>query len=107
MQNIIQTSQDLERKISQNSSRETQAQKVSYSMGSTLAHPEQNMKASRVAMSHQLIELLQHCHATDFANFLTGNESWFFLESPHHGVWAACRDELPETRITKIDTESA
>jgi hypothetical protein len=69
MQNIMETSQHLERDMFELSSRETRAQKVSYSMGSTPAHSEQNMKASRVAMSHQLLEILQHCQTTDFVNF--------------------------------------
>jgi hypothetical protein len=73
-------------------------------MGSTPAHPEQNMNASRVAMSHQLLEILQHCQATDFVNFLTGDESSFRLEHPQYGVWAESRDEAPETRMTTIDT---
>jgi len=94
MTNILQISQDLERDMSQNSSRETQTQKVSSSMGSTSAHPEQNMKASRVAMSHQLLEILQHCQATDFVNFLTGDESWFFLEYPHYGMMSGPRPEM-------------
>jgi hypothetical protein len=53
--------------------------KVSSSMGFAPAHPEQNMKVSRVVMSHQLIEILQHCQATYFLNFLTGTSrgsSW-------------------------------
>jgi hypothetical protein len=69
MQNIMHTSQGLERDMSQNSSRETQDQKVSFSMEITPAQPEQNMKASRIAISHQALEILQHCQATDFLNF--------------------------------------
>jgi hypothetical protein len=63
------------------------------------------MKTSRVAISHQLREILQHCQATDFLNFLTGNESWLFLQDPHHGIWAASRDEVLERGTTKIETE--
>jgi hypothetical protein len=39
-QKIMQTSQGVERDMSQNSSRETRTQKVSFSMGFTSAHPE-------------------------------------------------------------------
>jgi hypothetical protein len=45
------------RDISQISSRETRAQNVSSSMGSTSTHLEQNMKASRVAMLYQFLEI--------------------------------------------------
>jgi hypothetical protein len=44
------------------------------------------MKPSRLAMSHQLLEIREHCQATNFMNFLTEDESWFFLEYPHDGV---------------------
>jgi predicted GTPase len=37
-----------------------------------------NMKASRVSMSHQFLEILQHRQTTDFVNFLTEDESRFF-----------------------------
>jgi hypothetical protein len=84
---------------------ETQVQKVSSSMSSTSAQFEQNTRASRVAISHQLLEILQHCQATDFVNFLSEDESQFFLEHPHYGVWAASTDEVPETPMTTIDTE--
>jgi hypothetical protein len=60
--------------------------KVSSSLGSTPTHPEQNMKASRVAMSCQLLEILQHCQAIEFADLLTGNEWRFVLEYPHSGA---------------------
>jgi transposase len=63
---------------------------VSSSMDSTPAHPEQNMKASRVAMSHQLLEILQPCQARGFVHFLTGDESWLFLEYPNYGA-LSCR----------------
>jgi hypothetical protein len=76
-------------------------------MGFTRAHPEQNMKASRVDMSYQLLEILQHCQATDFVNFLTEDESWFVLEYLHYGVWAASRDDVPETLVRKTDTEKS
>jgi hypothetical protein len=62
-------------------------------------------KASRVAMLHQLLEILQHCQATDFVDFLTGDESSFLLECPHSGVWAASREEVLETAMTKLETE--
>jgi histone-lysine N-methyltransferase SETMAR len=103
MQNIMQTSQGLERGMSQISSGETRAQKAPSSIGSTSAHP--NMKASRVAMSHQLLEILQHCQATSFVNFLTGDESWFFSEHLHYGVWAAFRDAVSETSMTTMSAE--
>jgi hypothetical protein len=74
-------------------------------MGFTAARPEQNMKASRLAMSLQLLEILQHCQATDFVNFLTGDELWLFLEHPHYVFWAASRDEVLETPMTRIGTE--
>jgi hypothetical protein len=61
MQNIMSTSQGLERDMSQNPSPETRDQKVSSSMGSTPAHPEEAMKASKVAMPHQFFEIFQHC----------------------------------------------
>jgi hypothetical protein len=32
-------------------------------------------------------------------------EWWLFLEYPHDGVWAASRDEIPETPMTRIETE--
>jgi hypothetical protein len=66
------------------------------------------MKTSRVAMSDQLLEISQHCQATDFVNFLTGDKSWFFLSIlmiVHYGVWAASRDEVQETLMTKIGIE--
>jgi hypothetical protein len=91
--------------MSQNSSQETRVQKVSSSIGSTPTQAEQNTKASRIAISHQLLEIPQHCQATDFVNVLTEDESWFLLEYPHHGIWAASRDEELETFMTTIDTE--
>jgi hypothetical protein len=38
-------------------------------------------------------------------NFLTGDEPWFFLEYPRYGVWTAFRDAIPETPMTRIETE--
>jgi hypothetical protein len=63
------------------------------------------MKTSKVAMLHQLLEILQHCQATDFANFLTWDESWLFLESPHCDMSATSRGKLTKTAMTEIDTE--
>jgi hypothetical protein len=80
--NIMHTSQGFERDMSQNSSCETRDRKVSSSMRSTPAHPEQNVKASRTAMPHQLLEIRQHCQATDFVSFLTGDQSWSFRNMP-------------------------
>jgi hypothetical protein len=45
MQNIMQTSQGIERDMSQHFPRKTQAQKVLSSMGSIRAHAEHKMKA--------------------------------------------------------------
>jgi hypothetical protein len=45
-----------------------------------------NMKASRTAMSYQPFEILQYCQATDFANFLAGDQSSFFLECPPYDM---------------------
>jgi hypothetical protein len=36
-------------------------------------------------------------------NFFIGEESCFFLDYPHDDVWAASRDGVPETPMTKID----
>jgi hypothetical protein len=63
------------------------------------------MKASRVAMSNQLLEIAQHCQATDFVNFLSEDESWFLLEHPHYGIETESRDEVREILMTKIGTE--
>jgi hypothetical protein len=68
--------------------------------------PEQNMKASRVAMSHELLEILQHCQATDVVNVLSGHESWFFMQRLHYGTWVASRDEGAATPMTKIESEN-
>jgi hypothetical protein len=108
MQNIMQTSHGLDQDMSRISSRETRAQNVSSSMRSITGHPKQNMKTSRVSIGYQRLEILQHCQAMDFVNFLTRDESWFFWNIPimlYHGVWAASRDAVPETLMTKIDPE--
>jgi hypothetical protein len=52
------------------------------------------MKALRVVISHQLLEILQHCQATDFVNFLAGDEWWLFLEYPHYGMVFGPRPEM-------------
>jgi hypothetical protein len=80
--------------MSQHFSREIRAQKVSSSMYFTPVHREQSMKASRVAMSRQLLEILQHCQATDFVKFLIGDELWFFLEYPHYDMMSGPRPEM-------------
>jgi hypothetical protein len=61
------------------------------------------MKASRVAMPHQFLAILQPCQATDFVNFLIWDESWSVLEYSYSSVWAASRDDVPETDMTEID----
>jgi hypothetical protein len=86
MQNMMQTSQGLERDMSRISLRETRAQQVSSSVHSAPSRPEQNLKVSKIAMSDQRLDLLQHCQATDFVNFLAADEWWFFLEYPHYGA---------------------
>jgi hypothetical protein len=104
---IMQTSQDLERDMFQNSSGEARAQKVSPSMDSMAACPEHHLKASRVAMLHQLVVIFQHCQAMDCVNFLTGDESRFLLKYTHYGVWVRSGDEGPEAATTKIRPKSA
>jgi hypothetical protein len=94
MKNIMQISQGLERDMRQNSSRETRPQKVSSSLVSKPAHREQNMKTSRIAMSHQFSEIFQHCQATKFVNFLTRDESRFFFLYPHDGMVYGPRPEM-------------
>jgi hypothetical protein len=75
-------------------------------MGSIPARLEQNKKAPRAAISDQLLEMLQHCQATDLVSFLTGDESRLLLEYPMMvGVWTASRDEKLETPMAEIDVE--
>jgi hypothetical protein len=79
--------------MSQNSSRETRAKKVSFSMGSISAHAEPNMKISRVATLHSLLEIVQYFQATDFVNLLAEDESWFF-EHKHHAMMSGLHPEM-------------
>jgi hypothetical protein len=102
MQNIMQISQGLERGISQNSSWATRVQKALSSMDFTQAHS--NMKASAVIMLHQFLEILQHCHATNFWIFDRRRDR-VLLECPHCDVWATSRDAIPETTMTKMNVE--
>jgi hypothetical protein len=65
------------------------------------------MKDSKVVKPCQLLEIHQHCQATESANVLTGDESWFVLDHPHHGVWAASRDDAPEKLMTNIEAQKS
>jgi hypothetical protein len=69
-----------------NSSRETQTQKCSSSIGSAQAHLEQNMKTSKVVMPHQLLEMFQYYQATNFIGFFDQGRVVVFLEYPHYGI---------------------
>jgi hypothetical protein len=89
-------SQGLEIDMSQDYSRETRAEKVSSLIGSMPAHSEENRKASRVAAPRQLLEMLQHCQARDFVNFLVGTSRGFFWSVP-----MAVSGARPEMRYRK------
>jgi hypothetical protein len=43
--------------------------------------------------------------ANGFQQFITGDESWFFLYYPRDSVWAAPHDEFPQCVKQKTDTE--
>jgi hypothetical protein len=57
-----------------------------------------NMKASRVVMPYELLEIFQHCQATDFVNLLTGDESWFFLKYSHYSTISGPRHETTDRK---------
>jgi hypothetical protein len=50
---------------------------------------------NRVYVSKELLGLLDKIPENKWNKILTGDESWFFYESPHKAAWAASRDELP------------
>jgi hypothetical protein len=74
------------------------------SICSTALHPEH--------------ESLKICHITPtswkssnivtqrICEFLGQDESWFFSEYSHYGVWATSRDEVPETLMAKMTLKS-
>jgi hypothetical protein len=64
-----------------------------------------SMSASRVAISDQLLEILQHCQATDFVNFLTG-PSRGFVWSIMIMVWCLDRVQRWGTRNTNDKSET-
>jgi hypothetical protein len=50
----------------------------------------------RVTFSHEILAVLESDHRNRFQNFITGDESWFFLYYPRDSIWAQSRDEVPE-----------
>jgi hypothetical protein len=56
-------------------------------------------------MRGQLLEILQHCQATNSVFVLTGDKSWFRLEDQHSGLSDASRDEVPENLVATMDTK--
>jgi transposase len=64
-----------------------------------------NQKGERVALSHELLAVLERDRRNQFRNVVTGDESWFFLYYSHDSIWTQSRDEVPERISQKIDTE--
>jgi hypothetical protein len=66
---------------------------------------EDDQKRSRVDLSEELLEILQQDGQYNFQHILTGDESWFFLQSFHHSCWSGNLDEVPEIPRQKIHSE--
>jgi hypothetical protein len=54
-------------------------------------------KAERISLSADLVRVLKENQKTEFGNFITGDESWFYFEHLHQSVSAPSRDEAPES----------
>jgi hypothetical protein len=71
-----------------------------------IPHPlSSNQRSARITDSSLLLEVLEDAQRPGFERIITGDESWFFLYSPHNSAWAASGDALPERVTQKIDTE--
>lgn len=59
----------------------------------------------RVTLSHRLLQALRSDEEHDFTNVVTGDESWFFLETSVTPGWLRSRDHLPSRPKRNIEME--
>jgi hypothetical protein len=67
--------------------------------------PTADQKSGRVGYSRQLLAILGQQQPMDFEYVITGDASWFYSYNPPDAALAASRDEVPERKKRKIDTE--
>jgi hypothetical protein len=61
-----------------------------------LSHPlDGNHMSERVILSHHLLQALQGDEEQHFRNIVTGDESWFFLETPITFGLSRSRNDFP------------
>jgi hypothetical protein len=46
-----------------------------------------------MAKSRELLSMLEALQRTNFHKAVTGDESWFYLETAHSAQWSVCRDD--------------
>jgi hypothetical protein len=61
--------------------------------------------AERVDLSHQLLQVLRSDEEQNFKNIVTGDESWFFLETSVISGWSRSRDDLTSRPKQNIQPE--
>jgi hypothetical protein len=60
---------------------------------------------SRVIASIEMSRILQNQKSVTFAGFVTGDESWFFLEHSRNRVWRLGDENAPEKISQETSTE--
>jgi histone-lysine N-methyltransferase SETMAR len=50
---------------------------------------------NRMSLSNDLLSLIEGLSTDQYDRIITGDESWFFFDTPHESAWAESRDSLP------------
>jgi histone-lysine N-methyltransferase SETMAR len=52
------------------------------------------LQATRLAKCREFLPMLEAVQKTNFRQVVTGDESWFYLETGHSSQWSVCRDDV-------------
>ena len=62
------------------------------------------LQATRLAKCRELLPILEALQRNNFRNVVTGDESWFYLETGHSAQWSVCRDDVATKTKPTIST---
>ena len=66
-----------------------------------------DQKRERVTESQKLLEALKADAPNEFANIITGDESWYYWSYDHSSQWSTSRDLVPTRALKKIDSKKS
>jgi hypothetical protein len=62
------------------------------------------LQATRLAKCREILPMLEALQKNNFRKVVTGDGSWFSLETGHSAQWSVCRDDMATKTKSMIGT---